>query len=148
MSCTLVCLLLQVSPPQEDVQGNQWWTRYQPVSYKLTSRSGTEQEFAQMVETCKNHGIRIIVDAVINHMANQPGGTGRGGTNFDKKCNYPGLYGCQDFHHYDVPCGGRWVRSTWVHGTRTAAIGKGCMHCSYHCMSWLLFWPTGVGGLA
>jgi len=97
---------VQVSPPQEDVQGNEWWTRYQPVSYKLTSRSGTEQEFAQMVETCKKHGVSIIVDAVINHMANQPGGTGRGGTNFDKKCNYPGLYGCQDFHHYNVPCEG------------------------------------------
>ena len=73
-----------MSPPQEDVQGNQWWTRYQPVSYKLTSRSGTErEEFAKMVETCTNkHGVKIIVDAVINHMANQAGGTGRGGSIF------------------------------------------------------------------
>ena len=29
---------LQVSPPQEDVQGDSWWTRYQPASYKIHSR--------------------------------------------------------------------------------------------------------------
>ena len=26
---------VQVSPPQESIQGTQWWTSYQPVSYKL-----------------------------------------------------------------------------------------------------------------
>lgn len=26
---------VQVSPPQESIQGTQWWTVYQPVSYKL-----------------------------------------------------------------------------------------------------------------
>ena len=31
---------VQISPPMEHIQGSQWWTRYQPVSYKLESRSG------------------------------------------------------------------------------------------------------------
>src|SRR5690554_7512158 len=31
---------VQVSPPQEHIQGSAWWTRYQPVSYQLNSRSG------------------------------------------------------------------------------------------------------------
>lgn len=29
---------VQVSPPQESIQGAQWWTSYQPVSYKLDSK--------------------------------------------------------------------------------------------------------------
>ena len=36
---------VQVSPPQEHIQGSQWWTRYQPVSYQLVSRSGDETAF-------------------------------------------------------------------------------------------------------
>ena len=35
-----------------------WWERYQPVSYKLTSRSGTEAEFKDMVHRCKAVGVR------------------------------------------------------------------------------------------
>ena len=64
---------VQVSPPYEHaVIGNPfrpWWERYQPVSYELTSRSGNENEFKEMVARCNNVGVRIYVDAVINHMA-------------------------------------------------------------------------------
>jgi len=42
--------------------------RYQPVSYKLVSRSGNEAEFIDMVNRCNNAGVNIYVDAVINHM--------------------------------------------------------------------------------
>jgi hypothetical protein len=34
-----------VSPPQEHVTGDQWWTDYQPVSYILTSKRGDEAQF-------------------------------------------------------------------------------------------------------
>src|SRR4051812_23245514 len=42
---------VQVSPPNEHavVPGNPWLERYQPVSYKLVSRSGTREEFIDMV---------------------------------------------------------------------------------------------------
>ncbi len=30
--------LNQISPPHEHIQGGEWWTRYQPVSYVLNSR--------------------------------------------------------------------------------------------------------------
>src|SRR5690348_8860598 len=30
------------SPPQEHIAGAQWWTSYQPVSYSLDSKLGTE----------------------------------------------------------------------------------------------------------
>ncbi|CAJ0596055.1 unnamed protein product [Cylicocyclus nassatus] len=65
---------VQVSPPMEHItliQNNDmpWWVRYQPISYKLISRSGNEEEFKDMVERCNKVGVRIVVDAVINHMS-------------------------------------------------------------------------------
>ena len=86
-----------VSPPQEDIQGSNWWTHYQPVSYKLTSQLGTEQQFTDMVSACNTAGVAVIVDAVINHMANSAG-IGSAGTGFSKY-NYPGLYEPLDFHN-------------------------------------------------
>ena len=60
------------------------WTRYQPVSYKLTSRSGGEEQFVQMVRSCRAHGVDVYVDVVINHMAGgqlgDPPKTGRAST--------------------------------------------------------------------
>lgn len=57
---------VQISPPQEHIAGSQWWTRYQPVSYQLTSRSGNEAEFIDMVKRCASAGVDIYADAVIN----------------------------------------------------------------------------------
>jgi alpha-amylase len=90
-----------VSPPQEDISGTQWWTHYQPVSYKLTSQLGTEQQFTDMVSACNKAGVQVIVDAVINHMANSAG-KGFAGTSFSKY-NYPGLYDPLDFHNELAP---------------------------------------------
>lgn len=67
----------QVSPPQEDVRGDQWWTRYQPVSYKIYSRSGDRAMFQDMVRRCRAVGVDIVVDGVLNHMANGGPGTSR-----------------------------------------------------------------------
>ncbi len=60
---------VQVSPPQKSINGSQWWTRYQPVSYAIEGRSGNRSEFASMVSRCKAAGVDIYVDAVVNHMA-------------------------------------------------------------------------------
>ena len=83
---------VQVSPPNEHVvlpeNNYPWWQRYQPVSYKLDSRSGSRDEFIDMVERCNNVGVRIYVDAVINHMAGMDReGTGSGGSNFNTMNN-------------------------------------------------------------
>ena len=58
---------VQISPPQESVQGTQWWTVYQPVSYKLNSRFGTEDELKSMIKQCKTAGVDVIADVVLNH---------------------------------------------------------------------------------
>ena len=64
---------IQVSPPNEHTLVSNpyrtWWQRYQPVSYNLISRSGNDAEFKDMVNRCNNAGVRIYVDAVINHMS-------------------------------------------------------------------------------
>jgi alpha-amylase len=62
---------VQISPPNEHrlLLGRPWYERYQPVSYQLTSRSGTRQEFVQMLQRCHQAGVQIYADAVINHMA-------------------------------------------------------------------------------
>ncbi|MFH8475059.1 hypothetical protein [Streptomyces sp. NPDC018000] len=31
---------VEVSPPQEHIQGSQWWTSCRPVSYKIAGRLG------------------------------------------------------------------------------------------------------------
>jgi alpha-amylase len=87
---------VEVSPASEQIQGSQWWTSYQPVSYKIAGRLGNESAFQHMVSTCHGAGVKVVADAVINHMT-AGAGTGTGGTAYSKY-NYPGLYQDQDFH--------------------------------------------------
>ncbi|MGW4384245.1 carbohydrate-binding module family 20 domain-containing protein [Kitasatospora sp. NPDC004531] len=87
---------VEVSPPQEHIQGAQWWTSYQPVSYKIAGRLGDRTAFKNMVTTCHNAGVKVLADSVINHMS-AGSGTGTGGTAYTKY-NYPGYYQDQDFH--------------------------------------------------
>ncbi|VDL77251.1 unnamed protein product [Nippostrongylus brasiliensis] len=106
---------VQVSPPNEHItltQNNDlpWWVRYQPVSYKLTSRSGTEAEFEDMVKRCNAVGVRIVVDVVMNHMvgvgqkAGVAGHGSSGGTTYDGTDgveSFPGVpYSNSDFNDF------------------------------------------------
>ncbi|MGW3114051.1 alpha-amylase [Streptomyces sp. NPDC001091] len=86
---------VQVSPPAEHIQGSQWWTSYQPVSYKIAGRLGDRAAFKSMVDTCHSAGVKVVTDTVINHMA-AGNGTGTGGSSYTKY-NYPGLYSSPDF---------------------------------------------------
>ncbi|GAA0582401.1 carbohydrate-binding module family 20 domain-containing protein [Paractinoplanes ferrugineus] len=95
---------VQVSPPQEHVvlpsAGYPWWQDYQPVSYQLTTRRGDRAAFASMVQTCHTAGVKIYVDAVINHMAGGAStGAGSAGSTYSHY-SYPAVaYGNNDFHH-------------------------------------------------
>ncbi|TBU31516.1 glycoside hydrolase [Dichomitus squalens] len=89
---------VQVSPPQEHVTGDQWWTDYQPVSYILTSKRGNRDQFASMISTCHAAGVGVIVDTLWNHMTGSDSGTGVAGSSYTHY-NYPGIYQNQDFHH-------------------------------------------------
>ena len=53
----------------ENGELNPWWFLYQPVSYRLHSRMGDKKQFKNMINKCRQHGVRVYSDAVINHMA-------------------------------------------------------------------------------
>ncbi|CAK9025307.1 unnamed protein product [Durusdinium trenchii] len=60
---------VQVSPVTEHILGPEWWTKYQPVSFSLSSRSGSAEDFRTMVRDCRAAGVEVIVDLIINHIA-------------------------------------------------------------------------------
>ena len=96
---------VQVSPPEDHIKGTAWWTSYQPVSYNLNSKLGTEAEFKNMITTCKAAKVGIIVDAVINHTtgAGNKDTVGVGGSKYDAaNQSYPDAgYTKDDFHQID-----------------------------------------------
>ncbi len=95
---------VQVSPPQEQIQGGQWWTAYQPVSYRIQSRLGNRDQFRNMVDTCRSAGVGVVVDAVINHMT-AGSGTGTAGSRYTKY-DYPDApYSDWDFNDCRRPIG-------------------------------------------
>lgn len=93
---------VQVSPPHEHItvkdRNHPWWERYQVVSYKISSRGGTEKEFTDMIKACHKAGVEVYADAVINHAAGFDSGVGFAGTPFSL-FDYPGTYSYNDFHH-------------------------------------------------
>ncbi|MFD7639409.1 carbohydrate-binding module family 20 domain-containing protein [Kitasatospora sp. NPDC059795] len=100
---------VQVAPPQESISvaGHPWWDVYQPVSYNLNSRMGTDAQFRAMVSACHDAGVKVYADAVINHMAgtNQTSSTSYGGSGFNAAAySYSAVpYSKSDFHG-SPPC--------------------------------------------
>ncbi|MFG3344998.1 carbohydrate-binding module family 20 domain-containing protein [Streptomyces sp. NPDC048018] len=90
---------VQVSPPQERIQGSPWWTAYQPVSYRIAGPLGDRTAFKSMIDTCHAAGVKVVADSVVNHMAgpSDPNATytGTGGSTYSKY-NYPGVYSGSD----------------------------------------------------
>ncbi|XP_014482301.1 PREDICTED: alpha-amylase A [Dinoponera quadriceps] len=98
---------VQVSPIQENViiPSRPWWERYQPMSYKFETRSGTKAQFKEMVARCNRAGVRVYVDAVFNHMTGdfEPAlGTGGSTADTRNRLYYNVPYSSQDFHN--PPC--------------------------------------------
>ncbi|KAJ7470319.1 alpha-amylase [Mycena latifolia] len=93
---------VQVSPASEHITGNQWWTDYQTVSYKLTSKRGSRTQFQNMVATCQAAGVGVIVDGIVRRVANHlcsGSGTGFAGSSYSKY-NYPAVpYTSSNFHY-------------------------------------------------
>ncbi|KAN0137509.1 Glycoside hydrolase superfamily [Lactarius tabidus] len=89
---------VQVSPAQEHIQGPQWWTDYQPVSYILTSKRGTQEQYENMIHTCHAAGVGVIADTIWNHMSALESGIGVAESDFTHY-DYPGIYMNRNFHH-------------------------------------------------
>lgn len=58
--------------PVDGIAPNGWWMFYQPAGFQLNESEdnalGTKAEFIEMCKEAKKYGVKIIVDAVINHM--------------------------------------------------------------------------------
>ncbi|NLK94831.1 MAG: starch-binding protein [Clostridiales bacterium] len=69
---------IQVSPVQPNKGGNfsrtyDWWQFYQPIDFTVGNVLGTANDFKEMCKKAKEYGIKIIVDVVTNHLANNSG---------------------------------------------------------------------------
>ncbi|KAF3428680.1 hypothetical protein E2986_14110 [Frieseomelitta varia] len=117
---------VQVSPLQENlvINNRPWWERYQPISYLWTTRSGTKEEFVNMVARCNKAGVRIYVDAILNHMSgnwNNAHGTGNSRADTYKFEYYQVPYHQQHFHkpcsvnNYNDPSNVRNCELTGLH---------------------------------
>ncbi len=63
---------IHVSPPNLTIDSDQWWGRYQPVDYRVIAGPlGSQAEFQEMIRIAHRHGIKIIVDVVLNHTAHE-----------------------------------------------------------------------------
>ncbi|WP_258534763.1 alpha-amylase family protein [Streptomyces sp. PT12] len=87
-----------VAPPAESFAHPEgaWWDIYQPYSYELNGRFGSQDDFAAMADACNAAGVKVYTDAVINHTAAQPG-TSYGGTQLTDKYAPP-MYERADYN--------------------------------------------------
>ena len=96
---------IQISPPNEikmatkgvavcaapidGIAPNGWWMFYQPAGFQLNESEdnalGTKSEFVEMCEVAEQYGVKILVDAVINHMGTDDKHTSK--YNKQRKCN-------------------------------------------------------------
>ena len=57
--------------------GDHWWVYYQPVDFVITTDSGnalgTKSDLERMIAAAHKYGIKVIVDVVANHLANETG---------------------------------------------------------------------------
>lgn len=64
-----------VSPPMKSLKhdkGTAWWQRYQPQDYRIIDNQlGDTQDFQVMMGQLRDFGLRVYVDVVFNHMANE-----------------------------------------------------------------------------
>jgi alpha-amylase len=105
---------VQVAPPQDSVKRTElgngsdtvlhpWWEVYQVVDYNLTSRMGDEAQFKAMVKACRKAGVKVYVDAVINHTTGQ-GHISYGGVSYTPYHYADAGYGPDDFHFTTGEC--------------------------------------------
>lgn len=61
---------MQLQDKGDSVNNGKWYYHYQPTDYIIGNyQLGTEEEFRAMCEEADKYGIKVIVDAVVNHMS-------------------------------------------------------------------------------
>ena len=70
---------IQVSPVQgtkdKSLVVKDWWMLYQPINFKIGNfQLGSREEFIGMCAEAHRYGLKVMVDVILNHMANRGGG--------------------------------------------------------------------------
>ncbi len=61
---------MQIQDKDDSINNGKWYYHYQPTDYVIGNyQLGTEEEFRAMCEEADKYGIKVIVDAVVNHMS-------------------------------------------------------------------------------
>ena len=64
---------IHLSPVQKSVENGHWWGKYQPLDFrKIEGPLGSREELVALAEKAREHGITLVVDVVLNHMAGSP----------------------------------------------------------------------------
>lgn len=78
---------VQTSPIQPNKDGSNvantgdWWKFYQPVDFAVGNKLGSEEQFKEMCEEAHKYGVKIVVDVVVQHLANVSGDGGNAKSN-------------------------------------------------------------------
>ena len=69
---------IQTSPLQpikEPIRSdlNNAWAIYQPIDYTISNDLGTEEDLRNLANKCHDNGLKLIVDVVLHHVANERG---------------------------------------------------------------------------
>ena len=64
---------IQINPMQPFKQEKEfhWWSSYQPLGFRVGNMFGTKEDLKRLCEKVKEYDIDIIVDVVLNHVANK-----------------------------------------------------------------------------
>ena len=64
---------VQTSPAQIPVNSGLWYYLYQPMGFNIgTNDLGTKGELKELCDEAEKYGIKVIVDVVANHLADDP----------------------------------------------------------------------------
>ena len=69
---------IQTSPLQpikEPIRSdlNNAWAIYQPIDFTIGNDLGTEEDLKNLANKCHDNGLKLIVDIVMHHVANERG---------------------------------------------------------------------------
>ncbi|HHZ06130.1 MAG TPA: alpha-amylase [Clostridiales bacterium] len=61
---------MQLQDKDDSTNNGKWYYHYQPTDYVIGNyQLGTEEEFKAMCDEAHKNGVKVIVDAVVNHMS-------------------------------------------------------------------------------
>ncbi|MDR1254080.1 MAG: hypothetical protein LBJ95_03605 [Oscillospiraceae bacterium] len=78
-----------------------WWALYQPLNFEIGNSLGTEDNLRILCECAHELDIKIIVDVVLNHVANDGGGDELTAEMFESQEKYDALFALHINKHVD-----------------------------------------------